>query len=351
MPPPPVETPVAVVAPPPPAETPAPTPAPTPAQTPDPAPPAAAAAAESGAGAEPPEAGPKGEKPDTPRGSEKPVKPVKPGSPEDVCAAPGDDGTCQGLMTSDCDILGTDASDWLVAEDGGQVICGLGGDDWIDGGDGDDVLVGGEGDDELDGKGGRDCLVGGPGLDRALPERDAGVDEQVDAESPGPRKRSAVTADGTCVPAEPDPAPSVDADAPPAPSGDAEFTGGGIATATSVDSSPIAPFLLPGTRTKRAGRQGDPLPVYVVARGAVKVGLECIVGPAEGSVVILDRRRRRLTKPFPVRCTERDFLTSELRLTKRGRRALRRGDVRAVLRVEVGAQVSEREILLERRGG
>lgn len=363
-PPPPVETP----APPPPAETPAPAPVvaanETPAPAPAPPPATAAQEPEAGPDEEEPEApgpGPDDEKPDPPahgpqgeRPAEErdPVDPPAADPDEDFCVTPtNEDGTC--LKASSCDIFGTGADDWLVGESGREVICGLGGDDWIYGGDGDDVLVGGDGNDALDGQRGTDCLIGGDGDDRSAPERDigVGVGELVEAESTGSPDQLTVDADGKCVKKE----VATTQAAPPLRAADAATTGSVIANlSTSEASDRVVLFVEERRSVKRAGRRGS-VSLAVVkadARGAVPLRLACRGGEASATVVIVDRRRRRLSKPFRLECGDaRTFPLAELKLNKRGRRAIRRGAVRAVLEIRVDGQVSERDIVLERRGG
>ncbi len=72
-----------------------------------------------------------------------------------------------GVITGECDIVGTAGNDTLTGTAGADTICGLGGNDTISGGDGDDTLLGGDGDDTLLGEGDDDTLDGGAGDDTA----------------------------------------------------------------------------------------------------------------------------------------------------------------------------------------
>ena len=62
-------------------------------------------------------------------------------------------------------IIGSEEADELTADDGDDVINGLGGDDVIDGKRGNDVISGGAGDDIIDGGFGADVIDGGEGID------------------------------------------------------------------------------------------------------------------------------------------------------------------------------------------
>jgi len=63
--------------------------------------------------------------------------------------------------------LGTEQSEWLEGQVGGDNLRGLGGDDTLVGFGGDDLLEGGDGDDVLMGGPGTDVLIGGAGVDEA----------------------------------------------------------------------------------------------------------------------------------------------------------------------------------------
>ena len=74
-------------------------------------------------------------------------------------------------------VLGSDYNDWIVGDDGPNVLDGAGGNDYLHGSGGEDHLMGGDGDDTLDGGDGDDLLDGGPGTDTILPS--AGSDRVV----------------------------------------------------------------------------------------------------------------------------------------------------------------------------
>ncbi|WP_312562522.1 calcium-binding protein [Anaerospora sp.] len=72
------------------------------------------------------------------------------------------------LLTDDpghLDIMGTEASEFIIAGAGNNVLSGNGGSDIISGGGGDDIIYGGDGDDILFGASGDDQLYGGAGYD------------------------------------------------------------------------------------------------------------------------------------------------------------------------------------------
>ncbi|WP_437881317.1 retention module-containing protein [Pseudomonas sp. LRF_L74] len=69
------------------------------------------------------------------------------------------------VVSDSGDLLGSEASDVLLAGSAGQLLDGGAGDDRLEGGSGADRLLGGEGDDRLIGGRGDDILVGGNGAD------------------------------------------------------------------------------------------------------------------------------------------------------------------------------------------
>jgi len=72
------------------------------------------------------------------------------------------------LLTDDpghLNIVGTEASEFIIAGAGNNVLSGNGGSDIISGGGGDDIIYGGDGDDILFGASGNDQLYGGAGYD------------------------------------------------------------------------------------------------------------------------------------------------------------------------------------------
>ena len=77
-------------------------------------------------------------------------------------------GTAEGdTFTSIENLTGSNHDDFLVGDDGNNVLSGLQGNDVLKGGGGADTLNGGENNDALKGGGGADTLNGGTGIDTA----------------------------------------------------------------------------------------------------------------------------------------------------------------------------------------
>jgi hypothetical protein len=240
-------------------------------------------------------------------------EPAPPAPSYEPCASVHEERGCE-VPASYCTILGTDSGDWLKGTTGNDVVCGLGGDDRLVGRDGDDVLVGGDGDDQLTGGDGSDCFVGGPGSDRA--EDGTQSEEAAVEEPPGLDDRFGVVPDGSCRPFD----ESLGAIG--------EIEGASTAGPGGVGAVAAAA----GTIDTRAE-----LPVKVLsaipAGRAVTLRLRCDSGDEAGTVLLSDRRNRRLGAGR-FRCDGR-FPTVRIKLTRRGRQVLARADrITARVRVE-----------------
>jgi Ca2+-binding RTX toxin-like protein len=222
---------------------------------------------------------------------------------------------------------GTDAPEIVIASEVGHKgsMQALGGDDQLRGSDDDETIDAGAGNDDIVAGYGNDTIIAGPGTDKVVADRDARCNEMHCDISPGSASDTIDTVDGeadtiSCGPGndtvKADPIDNVAPDceavtrSAPGAAGPVAPTGPATPQTPAARGATVA-LALKGTRSIRALKAGRLKVVVPGARPGAKV-------------TVLARRAGKVVAKGSARANTKGSATVTLRLTKAGRKALRR---------------------------
>jgi hypothetical protein len=272
------------------------------------------------------------------------------GVADDGFAGEGDNVTNVEQIESAAGVIfrGTDAAETVIATQvGGKgQQYGMGGDDSLQGTDDDETIDGGAGNDDIRGGYGNDTITGGPGRDKIVGDRDGRCNEMACDISPGSAADTIDAVDGepdtiSCGPGT----DTVKADAIDTVAADCEnVTRASAAGAGPGAGSTTTPGA--GTTATPGGKAAAPLTVGAKSLKALKAGKlkVTVAGLKPGaSITVQARRSGKIVATGRGRADTKGVAKVTVRLTKAGKRALRRaktakltlvaGDQRLVVRL------------------